>query len=346
MTGTGKRGRATLREVALAAGVELSTASKVLNGGAIAVRKETRMRIEAAAAELQYRPNASARGLKLQRTGALGFLLPDVSNPVYASIVRAAMREASRRGYALLLAEIRDDSDDTAYLRLAQESRIDGLIIASARDTNAPENESSWRGVPKVAVNRRAPQGVSVYIDDEAAAALATTTLIDAGHRRLGLITGPRNIDTAIRRERGFLGAVAAAGLQDPSIATGDYTTAGGAMAMLELLSQHEPPTAVFVSNFMACIGALHEAVASGLRVPADLSIISFDEPDVAPYLSPALTAVKLPYDNLGVAAVEVMCDVLDGKSVESRMIPLGPDAVVTRASVASVLRRGNGARS
>jgi DNA-binding LacI/PurR family transcriptional regulator len=344
MTGERTSSRATLKEVAQAAGVELSTVSKVLNGGSIAVRSETRARIEAAAAQLQYRPNASARGLKLQRTAALGFLLPDVSNPVYAAIVRGAMREATRRDYALLLAELRSDSDDTAYLRLAQESRIDGLIIANARESEALGGDNEWRGIPQIAVNRRAPHGVSVFIDDEAGAALAASTLIEAGHRRLGLITGPSDIDTAIRRERGFRLAVAAAGLPEPLVATGDYTTAGGATAMRRLLSGDPAPTAVFVSNFMACIGALHVAVATGLRVPDDLSIISFDEPDIAPYLTPSLTAVKLPYDDLGVVAVEAICDVLEGKEAQSRMIAMGPDAVVFRDSVATVrAARGGG---
>ncbi len=328
--------RVTLREVALRAGVELSTASKVLNAAPIAVRDETRARIVAAASELQYRPNASARGLKLQRTAALGFLLPDVSNPVYAAIVRGAMREASRRDYALLLAEIREESDDIAYLRLAQESRIDGLIVASARDHTSGAGELAWHGVPHIAVNRRDSSGVSVYIDDEAGAASAANTLIAAGHRRLGLITGPQRVDTATRRERGFRAAVAAAGLPAPKIAIGDYATAGGAQAMRRLLAASNPPTGIFVSNFMACVGALHEAHAAGIRVPDELSVISFDEPEIAPYLIPALTAVKMPYDALGVSAVEIMCDVLEGHTPSSRALDLADEPVVTRESVAA----------
>lgn len=326
--------RTTLRDVAAASMVDISTVSKVLSGE-ITVRPETRERIEAEAARLRYTPNSSARSLRISRTGALGFLVPDFSNPVYAAIVRGAVREADERGLAMLFGELTDDQDATTYARLVAERRIDGLLVASARGSGALSARLRADHVPHVSVNRRASTGVSVTMDDEAGAAAAATELIDHGHVRMGIISGPKDVDTAIRRLAGFRAAIRKAGLPAPLVARCEYSAQGGAEAMDELLSsRHGRPTGVFASNFMVAFGALESLWRSGLRVPDEMSVITFEDALLAPHTIPPLTTVDMPFSKLGVAAVESLARIVDGGRPRSRVIPLDREPIIRRRSV------------
>jgi DNA-binding LacI/PurR family transcriptional regulator len=323
----------TLRDVAAAAGVHVSTVSKVLGDGEIVVRPDTRERILVAARELRYRPNASARSLRLKRTGALGLFLPDFTNPVYATIVRGAVRRAEELGYVMLIAEIRENVPD-AYHLLVLENRIDGLIIATARANSSLARELGNENIPHVFVNRRV-RGAhrSVTVDDEAGAALAAETLHAYGHRRIAMIAGPVNTDTARRRAAGFMRACAQLNVK-PTVGEGQpYTREGGFVAMESLLAGRRIPTGVFASNLLAGIGALAALRKAGLEVPDDISLITFDD-ESAEYTSPPLTAVRMPLREMGEAAVEELDRVLNGEPPSDLVVDI-PPALVERASLA-----------
>lgn len=229
---------ATLKDIALAVGVDISTASKVVNGGGISVRPETRSAILNEAARLHYRPHALARNLRTQRTGAIGILLPDLTNPIYAAIIRGAVRRAEGLGYVALVAETSDDAASASvYGKLVAERRIDGFIIAVAAQA-ALIAALEAQPVPHIFVNRRAAIGRSVTVDDAAAAQLAATTLIEAGHRRLAFIGDSDEMDTARRRRAGFLQAAAEAGLPAVIDAVGPYSRRGGFETCLALLGR------------------------------------------------------------------------------------------------------------
>lgn len=332
---TARRGAPTLRDIASAVGVDVSTVSKVLSGGErITVRPETRDRILETARTLRYRPNASARGLKLSRTGALGMLLPDFTNPVYAQIVRGAVRRAEELGYAMLLAELQGERESaSAYRRLVHERRIDGLLVATARHASAFVDELERDVIPHVFVNRRVPGASrSVIADDEAGAALAARALAGAGHTRLGLVAGPASVDTAQRRRLGFVSECAAYGLPAPAVEEGPYSSTGGYEAARRLLRGPSRPTGIFVSNFSAAIGALAAADEQDLTVPQDLSVVTFDEADTAAYLRPALTAVRMPFGEMGARAVEELDRVLDGEPPEDVVVATAPVLVERRS--------------
>jgi DNA-binding LacI/PurR family transcriptional regulator len=324
----------TLRDVAAAAGVHLSTVSKVLGDGGITVRPETRQRILDAARELRYRPNASARGLRLKRTGAFGMLLPDFTNPVYATIVRGAVRRAEELGYVMLLAEIRGDAPD-AYRHLVLENRIDGLIVATARASSSLARELRNENVPHVFANRRV-RGAhrSVTVDDEAGAAVAAGALFEHGHRRIGLIAGPRDTDTARRRAAGFVRACDRLGIVPRVSAEQPYTREGGYLAMTSLLESGERPTGVFASNLLAGVGALTALHAHRLAVPGDISLVTFDD-ESAEFTHPPLTAVRLPFGEMGARAVEELQRVLAGEK-PSDVVVETPPTLVKRSSLAA----------
>ena len=179
----------TLKDIATALKVDVSTVSKVLSGGGISVRPETRQAIVDEARRVNYRPHALARNLRTRRSGALGIMLPNLMNPVYASIVRGAVRRAEEIGYVMLVADVNDEAASTSvYLKLVSERRVDGLIIAVSAQSKEIIAAIEDNPIPHVFVNRRARIGRSVTVNDHAAAYLAAQTLISAGHTRLAFI--------------------------------------------------------------------------------------------------------------------------------------------------------------
>src|SRR4051794_28502407 len=189
-------------DVARLAGVHVSTVSRVLrNSPQLNIRPETRERIQAAAEQLRYRPNAVARALRLASTGALGMLVPSLRNPVYSEIARGAFERAWEHSFVVMLAEDRGGGDaERAYERLVQNGRIDGLLIAGAHPDSLLPERAEEAPVPFVFVNRRMPGGHNVSMLEEDAGALAARHLIELGHRRIAHIAGPQEIDTARRR--------------------------------------------------------------------------------------------------------------------------------------------------
>lgn len=324
---------ATLRDIAQAVGVDISTASKVVNGGGISVRAETRAAILEAAARLHYRPHALARNLRTQRTGAIGILLPDLTNPIYAATIRGAMLRAEALGYVALVAETFDDAASASvYAKLTGERRIDGFIIAVAAGPKLIAAIDA-APLPHIFVNRRAAIGRSVTVDDMAAARLAAETLIAAGHRRLGFIGDSDAMDTARRRRAGFIETARQAGLPPVIDAVGPYSRRGGFETCLALLARPDRPTGIFASNMLVGIGALAAARSLGFRVPDDLSMVTLDAED-ANYTAPPLTGITLPLEEMGETAVAELHATILGGEPKDVVVAIAP-TLISRASVA-----------
>src|SRR3954468_9756612 len=233
---------ARLHDVARAAGVHVSTVSRVINNsGDVAVRPETRERILAAARDLQYRPNANARGLKLAATGALGLLVPSLRNPVNSPIIRGAFDRAWERNFVLVLAEDTGESEVAAdaYARLVEERRIDGVLIQSARLGN-PHLEAFASGlVPCVFMDRCYPgSGRNVSMRDADAGRTTAEHFLELGHRSLGHLSGPADLDTVERRRHGFVGRARESGIE-PVVVSAGLSEEDGYRAMLALLERN-----------------------------------------------------------------------------------------------------------
>lgn len=323
--------------MAIAANVDTSTVSKVLSGAAISVRDETRARIHAEAERLNYRPSATARSLRSARTGAFGMLVPDFTNPVYAEIVRGAVREAESRGRVMLLAELDPSHSADAYIRLVEEQRIDGLLVATARSESPilsllEKNDE----IPHIFLNRRgSASSVSVVNNDERGAALGARTLIEAGHTRLAVINGPSDVDTAQRRLAGFARACKEAGLPEPAVVSAAFSARGGHEAAKEILNlPGSLPTGLFASNLTMALGALAGFAQAGVRIPQELSIVAFDDGELAAVAQPPLTAIAMPHEEMGATAVSLLESMLDGQAVTSTVVST-PPVLVPRESVA-----------
>jgi LacI family transcriptional regulator len=331
------RARARLEDVAAAAGVSKSTVSRVLSGDpTLSVRDATRERVRALAQELGYRPHPVARALAVPATGALALLVPNLSNPAYVEIIRGAYRGARERGYVLLCAEDFEGQEaDEAFTELVDGGRVDGLLIASARPENRLLEALERHWVPHVFVNRSVPGArANVTLDVARASRLAYEHLAALGHTRIGHVAGPHDVQSARRREDAVLEVAAEHGHAAPPIARGAFTPEGGADAGERLLAEHPEVTAVFTSSLAQAIGLLHVARGRGRAVPADLSVIAYDELPVAEYLDPPVTTVAMPLSQLGAAAVEILVELLDGRPARSQVLGSDP-VVVERESTA-----------
>jgi LacI family transcriptional regulator len=327
---------ARLDDVARAAGVHVSTVSRVINSsGDVAVRPETRQRILDAARELQYRPNAIARGLKLASTGTLGLLVPSLRNPVNSQIIRGAFDRAWERNFVLLLAEDTGESEVAAdaYGRLVEERRIDGVLIQSARLGN-PHLESFASGlVPCVFMDRCHPgSGRNVSMRDADAGRMAVEHFLELGHRALAHLTGPADLDTVARRRDGFLGRAREAGIE-PVVVPAGLSEEEGHRAMRVLLEHDSAPTAVYIANINQALGALAAVRESGRRVPEQLSLICHDDDPVCAFLDPPLTTVQMPLHELGSSAVDALLEQLGGAPGQDVVIATAPELMLRRST-------------
>lgn len=323
---TGRR-RKTIRDVAALAGVDASLVSRVLNNDPKASASEaTRERIQSAAQTLGYQPNVVARGLRMARTWTLGLLLPNLSNPMYADIARAAERRAQERGFGLIFGTHAEGEEEATFARLLQQGRVDGLLAASGilGDAFLRRVATSGQG-PVVMLNRRV-RGVrpSVTVDDEAGAALATTYLAGLGHRRIAGIFGLGAIDTLRRRHAGFLAAGKESGVETISVeATG--LNAGAGREAAAALFRSRGVTAIFASTFAIGVGTLRAAREAGVVVPDEVSLIALHDSDLADYLSPPMTTVGLPVDEMAHRAVDLVIDLIGGAKPYSVVVKTPP---------------------
>lgn len=333
---------ATIADVATRAGVSTATVSRVL-AGLGGARPDTRQRVLKSARELGYRPSGVARSLKLRTTRTLGLIITDIANPFFPELVSAVEEAARDRDYGVLLCNSGEDVErEAAYLELLAERRVDGVVIASSGVGRRHRAWLSTAPLPVVLVNCASPTVPlpTILSDNRAGAALAIDHLVALGHRRIGHITAPARNEAAAERLAGARDALRAAGL-DPEalvVAEGDGHVAGGAAAARELLERDRSLTAIFAYNDLTAIGAVRAVRRCGLRVPDDISVVGFDDVDLAAYADPPLTTVAQETASMGRWAVGRLLDRLDGRRAPAETVTL-PVRLEVRASTAPARR-------
>ncbi len=332
--------RATLNDVALHAGVDVSTVSRVLSGdNKQRVGQETRTRILEAAKSLDYQPNITARSLRVAKTFSLGIAVPQLDNPVFSQMIIGAERGARERGYSLLIAHIEEgSSDDAAYERLASTNRVDGLLITTLDDNSVVLSAAQKARVPFMLLNRTGP-GISnsIYFDSNAAARLAVAHLIGLGHTRIAHLSGQLNPSTGIGRFAGYRDALADAGIEfDPGlVAVSGYTIKGGAQAMRTILERaRQRPTAVFPITLAAAAGAIMAIQQYGIRVPEDLSVVTVHDGPIAEAMFPPLTTVQMPVEQMGYDGAIGLIDLIEGRKTTINVM-MQPQGLIIRGSTA-----------
>ncbi|HLQ60225.1 MAG TPA: LacI family DNA-binding transcriptional regulator [Candidatus Acidoferrales bacterium] len=319
---TPDRKRPTIRDVAARAGVSHQTVSRVINvDGYVAV--DTRASVLRAIRQLNYVPNGIARSLSSNRSHTLGVVSNDISDHSFAELAAGAELEARRHGFYLVIGSVEDESpdDEEAYLRLMQQRRIEGLIVARPRLRPASQRllAAMGRSIPTVAIASRleAPRLHSVDIDNRGGGRLAAAHLVEMGHRAVATITGPLDWPSAAARLQGTQQALAEAadGTKLHVETSGEWGVEGGQAAMSRLIESGRAFTAVFAQSDLLAVGAIAELHRRGLSVPRDMSVVGYDDIPVARYLSPPLTTVRQPMREVGARAVRLLVEALARRS-------------------------------
>jgi LacI family transcriptional regulator len=334
---------ANIKDVALKAGVSVTTVSHVVNGTRF-VKEESRKRVEEAVRELGYVPSGVARSLKHNATHTFGVLLPNNSNPYFAEILRGVEDRCFAAGYNVILCNSNEDAARQAtYLRVLAEKRIDGLVLVSSHRDAALREALSELKIPLVLLDREVA-GLAcdlVEVDHVAGGMLATQHLLDLGHPYVACISGPAELSPSSQRRAGWKRALAEAGVarREGDLERGDFSPRSGYLAMQALLKRKSRPTAVFVCNDLMALGALAAAYEAGIRVPEELSIVGFDDIELAAFSTPALTTVVQPKQQIGTTAAELLLERVQESRTEARRVILQPQLKV-RASTAPPSRR------
>jgi DNA-binding LacI/PurR family transcriptional regulator len=297
-------------------------------------------RIAAAMTELGYRPSAVARWLKSGKTSTIGLVVPDVTNPFFAAVVKGVESVAQAAGYTVVLCNTDESPDREHEVLPTMADRVDGLLLAPARDDAETAESMAALGIPVILVDRTLPdpgRADAVLVDNAAGAAAAAEHLLGLGHRRIGLISGPIDTTPGGERHDGFLAACDADDDRDVEVLVehGDFREGGGYQAAMKLFGRSAPPTAVFAANNLMTVGLLRALHDLGLRIPADVSVVGFDDHLLADLLDPPLTVVDRPTENQGaVAARMLLARLIEGAERPGRTVRLETRLVV-RSSTA-----------
>ena len=302
-----------MKDIAAAAGVSQSTVSRVLNNAAspVPITERTRERVIAAARDLGYRPNPLARALRGAPTMLLGVVVRDITDPFFAGAIEALSAVARARAYNLVLGHAHGSADEAIVLAAVLEARHCDAIVVLGDMRDQPRLIEDLRGahVPVVAVwqGSQIPLIPSVRVDNRAAIVEALDHLSSLGHRRIAFVGG-RMLGDVRERHAAFVSHVRSLGydLPDGYVRRVPNTPAGGEAALRGLMALSDPPTAVMTSTDVLAIGVLHAAAARGLSVPADLSVVGFDDLALAAYTVPALTTLRMPVAEMVEAAFEI----------------------------------------
>jgi len=306
----------TSRDVAKRAGVSVATVSRVLNESS-SVSPDSRRKVLQAIQALDYQPSRAAQQLRARRGRVLGLIISDIQNPFFTSVVRGIEDLAHEHGYSLVLCNSDENAEkERLYVNVMRAEGAAGVILAAVSEDSPYVHSLVGQRIPVVAIDRRLKDASidSVCVDNVEAAREAVSTLIDMGHRRIGLIAVPLSITTGRDRHAGYLRAFHERRLKVSRewIRFGDTRETGGYACAGELLQLDSPVTALFTTNSLMTLGALRRIHESGLQIPQDISIIGFDDMPWASLLRPALSNVAQPTYELGRTAAQLLLERLE----------------------------------
>jgi DNA-binding LacI/PurR family transcriptional regulator len=336
-------GLATISEVARHAGVGIATVSRVLNGSP-AVRDETRQRVLDAIAELGYAPNPAARALSTGRTLSVGVVAPFFTRPSVMQRLRGISQVLAGAGYRLVLFDVERPGQDWESFRTLPGG-LDGLLSISLCPPEADLARFEAAGMPVVLVDHPDQRLPGVYTDDVAGGCLAAEHLLQLGHRRIAYIGdfehNYHGFTSSAMRRIGYEKALAAAGLaaKPELVCRAPHGREAASALTRELLASDRPPTAIFAASDTQAIGVLAAAETLGLDVPGDLSVVGYDDIELARYAG--LTTVAQPLEESGVRGAELLLAALEGAATDGRQLPV---ELVIRSTTAKCGRNRGGA--
>ena len=313
---------ATMKDVAVKANVSTATVSRALMNPD-KVSQATRNRVEQAAMEVGYLPQAMGRNVKRNESRTILVIVPDICDPFFSEIIRGIEVTAAQNGYLVLIGDCaHQNQQEKTFIDLIITKQIDGMLLLGSRLPFDASIEEQRNLPPMVMANEFAPELElpTVHIDNLTAAFNAVNYLREQGHQLIGCIAGPEEMPLCHYRLQGYVQALRRSGITvDPHyIARGDFTFAAGSNALEQLLALPKPPTAIFCHSDIMALGALSYAKRRGLQIPRDLSIIGFDNISLAEFCDPPLTTVAQPRYDIGRESMLLLLDQLQGHNVSS----------------------------
>jgi len=332
---------ATIKDVAKYAGLSIATVSKYLNGGK--VREENKKRLEEAIRVLDFKVNDMARALKTNRTMTVGVLIPSLENIFFTSIISNVENILIQNRYSTIVCDYREDLRlEKEKLNFLVNKMVDGIIMVPHGGNIEAIQEVIEKGIPVVFIDRfmKDVQCDVVLADNLNASYDAVEQLIIRGHRRIGIICGPDNIYTTQERLKGYIRVHEdyAIDIDDNLILFGNYDIESGYRLLIRFAEMENPPTAVFVTNYEMTLGAIMAINERDIRIPDQLSIIGFDNIQLAKVVKPSLSIVVQPMEQIGETAAQLLLKRLRGDNEGKPSIHRLKTEILIKDSVKNVL--------
>jgi len=331
----------TIRDIAKYAQVSVTTVSRVLNNR-YDVKDATRAKVTKAIEDLGYSPNIVARGLVLQRSHVLGFIVPDITNQSFPELARGIVQRARGLGYSVMFYDTDHDRRvEKEAIKLLRSKQVDGIIV-SFNESNTEELERlKQENFPIVQIYRKSSHSVvpTIALDNVSSAYAATKYLISLGHKRIGHISTGTDVQSGAERLEGYRKALEEAGILfvPELVQTGINTAESGRECMMNLLKLAKLPTSVFACHDIMAAGAYDAILSQGLRIPEDISVIGHDNIQISELLHPKLTTMDTFKYQLGEKGVDLLVEQIEGKDLPRMEIECNTDLVV-RESVARIV--------
>lgn len=335
----------TMKDVAAHLGISSSTVSRAVNNTGY-VSEEMRAKISDAISALEYQPNLLARGLRKKSTSLIGLIVPDLMNPYYTGIAQTIENLLAAREFRMILSLTNDNPmSELLYLQEMQKQRVAGIIISTSGHNQEYLNSLSRAGLPIVAHMReiRSRTMDNVGAPDCEGAQTAVNHLVGLGHRRIGILCGPQILSTGRNRLMGYQQALKAAGIAADTrlIKIGAFRRPFAIQATGELLDLNPRPTAIFAAGGELTAGLLKMLHERGVRVPEDMSVVGYDDPEWFSFWTPPITSVTVPVDKLSEATVDLLVRrVISGKPPGRGTTVRIPLSFTVRSSSAPICER------
>jgi LacI family transcriptional regulator len=328
----------TITDIAREAGMSPSTVSRVINRRGY-ISEDTIQKVEQAMESLGYRPMATSRGSSGSTTKLVGLIIPDLSNVFYTSVAMATSRMLNALEYEMILCIHEENPDkNLGFLKILEDRGVDGIIYAHPANGNNSDELRALvaRGMPIVEINRQREVDLldAVLPDNLRGAQQGTDYLLSLGHKRIGFITGRSSTTTGSERLLGYQISMSRMGLpiDNDLVKVGDFSRAWGEKATRELMNLPNPPTAIFATSNRIALGSLQVLNEMKIRIPENISVISFDDSDWLSASSPPITAVDIAIDEMAKLSVQLLHSRIDGSTQKPVSYHLGTSLVVRQS--------------
>ncbi len=329
----------SMKDVARLSGVSTSTVSRVINGS-FPVDEDTRIKVEKAIRQINFKPNLMARGLRMKSANLIGIVVPELQHETFTSFIKFTEESAEAQGYNLVIGSTNTDPDtEERFIENLVRRNIDGIIFSRVSDKSRVLNLIDRTQIPAVIIDRSLEREdiPAVVMDNHGAGVMAAEHLLSLGHRRFACITGPADI--AIDRERlsGFRETVLGQGgrLDDKCVFEGNFKFESGGRGADYLVDSGADFTALWAQNDYMAIGAMNQLIARGLRVPGDVSIVGLDNIEHSWMIKPALTTIAQPFQKMCENAVDLIIRMSHKEKLEKVRIVLAPELVIRETTAA-----------